>query len=134
MKLARNFSILRSLLLGLTGLSCVTYALLAVLQGRPDPVGWWIPGAVGACAAALIFLAAVMVGRRATQIAMDELHILVNQRAQRHAYWVCLGLFVGVILLAKTGIVDWNTGFAVLGTLMGASYPLLFVFYEWRLG
>jgi len=130
---ASHLSTFRTVLLALTGLSCVIYALLAGLQNRPDPIGWYLPGLIGGTAAVLITIAAFVAGQKAAQIATDELYHMVNGRAQRHAYWASMALLVLVAVLAKQEAISWATAFAVLGTLMGASYLLLFVFYEWRL-
>lgn len=130
---AQNFSTLRTVLLGFTGLTCLLYAALALMQNRPDPMGWWVPGAIGATAAVLIFIAAFVIGNRAARMATDELYHAVNHRAQRHAYWASLGVFIPIAVLAKREVIAWDTGFAVLGTMMGASYLLLFVLYELRM-
>ena len=119
--------------LGMTGLACVAYATLALAMGRPDPVGWYWPGLIGAAAAVVISVTAFVAGRPQTQAAMDELHQETNHRAQRHAYWLSLALFVGLSGGAALGWVGFNTAMAAFGCLMGASYLLLFVWYDLRI-
>lgn len=124
---------LRTGSLGLTGLACVGYAGLALVQGRPDPVWWWLPGGLGLLSALVIALAAFGAGRRAASEAMDELYQAVSHRAQRQAYWLSMAMFVIIAVLTGRDILDARTGFAVLGTLMGASFLLLFVWHDWRM-
>ena len=47
----------------IAGLTCLAYAVLALLQVRPDPFPFWIPGILGIISAALIFALAA-VGRK----------------------------------------------------------------------
>ena len=124
----------RSGLLGLTGLCCLLYAGLAFAQDRPDPMYWWIPGAFGATSAVLIAVLSVWAGARQAGMAADELYHNLNRKAQAQAYWLSLALFVGVTLLAAQSVIAFRTGFAVLGTLMGAAYLFLFVWHDWRSG
>lgn len=129
-----TFSRLRTVTLGTTGLICLAYALLALAQGRGDPMPWWVPGLAGGLSTLAIFAGAALAGRKATQAASDELHRLVDHKAQRHAYWVSLAVFVVFAVLSGQGVISPDVGFAVIGTSMGAAYLLLFVFYEWRMG
>jgi hypothetical protein len=130
---ADQIATIRTVLLGITGLCCVAYAALALWQGRPDPVGWYLPGAVGVASAVVIALAALLAGKTQARIATDDLYRHVTQRAERQAYWVSMGLFVLVAVACGREMVDWNTGFAVYGCLMGASFLLLFVWHDLRM-
>ncbi len=123
---------LRRGLLGLTGLSCVSYALLAVLQNRPDPFYWWVPMSFGILAAVLITAGIFAAGRNVALQATDELYRATNMRAASQAYWVSLALFVLFSVLAGREVLAWPTSVAALGTLMGAAYLLLFVYHDWR--
>ena len=129
-----TISKVRSLTFLVTGLLCVAYAGLALMTGTPEPFPWWIPGIFGVLSAVLITLSATLAGDEAADRAMDELYTLVNHKAQRHAYWVSLALFVVISTLSVQGVIAFPIGFAVLGTAMGASYLLLFVWYDWRTG
>lgn len=129
-----TFARLRTLTLGTTGLICLAFAVLALVTGRSDPMPWWVPGLAGLLSTAAIFAGAALAGDRATQAASDELHRLVDHKAQRHAYWVSLAVFVVFAVLAGNGVIAPGVGFAVIGTSMGAAYLLLFVIYEWRMG
>ncbi len=128
-----RISQIRSVTLGLTGLVCLAYAGLALVTGHPEPFAWWIPGAMGLASALIITVSAVIGGRRASEAASDELYQSVNHAAQRHAYWVNIAVFVVIAPLSANGLIDMRTGLAVIGTMMGASYLLLLVVYEFRL-
>jgi hypothetical protein len=130
---AERLAFLRVLLLGLTGLCCVGYAALALAQGRPDPVGWYIPGAVGAASAVLIALAALLAGRKQAGMASDDLYRHIRARAERQAYWVSMGLFGVAAVSCANGLIAWNTGFAAYGCLMGGAFLLLFVWHDLRM-
>lgn len=130
---AEHLATIRTVMLGLTGLSCVGYAVLAFWQGRPDPIGWYVPGTIGAASAMLITVAAFVAGNQQARMATDDLYKHVTHRAERQAYWVSMGLFVVVAILCARGVIDWDTGFAVLGTLMGAAFLLLFVWHDLRM-
>ena len=123
----------RSILLCLTGLSCLFYAVLAMVQNRPDPIWWFVPGAIGVLAALLTWGLAFMAGRANARMASDELYTLVSHRAQRHSFWCAIVLYpvaaLGVIFLNLA----WDTIFAVMGTLTAAAYLLLLTVYEWRM-
>ena len=123
----------RTLSLGITGVACVLYALGVIVTGRPNPVPWYIPGAMGMASALLISLTAIWAGQRAAVAATDELYRMVRDRAERGAYWLSMALFVAVALSAGAGLIGWREGFVVLGCLMGASFLLLFVWHDLRL-
>lgn len=124
----------RALALALTILACFSYAAMALVQGRPDPMFWWIPGAFGLGAAALIWAVAFTAGRSAVRAATDELYKATSRRAAAYAYWLSLALFALLAALVVLGLADWNTAYAVLGTTMGGSYLALFVWLDWRAG
>ena len=42
-----DISKVRTILLGITGLSCLLYAILAVTQNTPQPIWWFVPTAIG---------------------------------------------------------------------------------------
>lgn len=50
-----SLSTFRRIMFAITGLTCLAYAALALLQMRPDPFPFWIPGILGLISAALIF-------------------------------------------------------------------------------
>lgn len=130
---AEQIATIRTVSLGITGLCCVAYAVLALWQGRPDPVGWYLPGAVGLGSAVLISIAALIAGHNQARMATDDLYKHVTHRAERQAYWVSMALFVVTAVICARGLVDWNTGFAAFGCLMGASFLLLFVWHDLRM-
>ena len=70
-----SLSTLRRIMFTITGLTCLAYAVLAILQMRPDPFPFWIPGSLGLISAALIFALASAAGRKNAQQAFDEGYI-----------------------------------------------------------
>ncbi|MCB1405512.1 MAG: hypothetical protein KDK01_04430 [Rhodobacteraceae bacterium] len=128
-----SLSLIRVLSLGVTGLSCLGYAVMALATGVPDPVGWYWPGALGVGAALVITVASLIGGRRAARMATDELYRAVTQRAERQAYWLSLAMFAVVATVCARGLVPWDAGFAAFGCLMGAAFLLLFVWHDLRM-
>ncbi|WP_390914477.1 hypothetical protein [Pseudosulfitobacter sp. SM2401] len=118
-------------MLGVGG-SCLLYAVLALIQNRPDPMLWFIPLAIGVLAAIVIWTVFLIAGRGAAQAASDELFLQTTTKAQRHAYWIALSMFALFAYPLISGMITWATGFAAMGTITGAAHPLLFVIYEWR--
>ena len=123
----------RTVLLCLAGLSCLLYATLAVAQNSPQPIWWFIPTAMGLLASIGVFVAFALADPASRKMATGEMYVQLTHRAQRHAFWVALGLYpifaTGVFVLG----LEWNTAFAAMGTLTGAAYLLLLTYYEWRL-
>ena len=127
-----RLEVLRRSLLALTGASCVAYALLAIVQNKPDPLYWWVPMSFGIASAVLITAGFLMAGRDVAKQATDELYRATEVRASSRAYWVSLALFVLFAVLAGRDVLAWPTSVAAFGTLMGASYLVLFAYYDWR--
>lgn len=122
----------RTVLLCITGLSCLLYAVLAIAQNRPDPIWWFIPSVTGGLAMIGIFAAFSFASPAARRMAQDEMYIELSYRAQRHAYWISVALYPIFAAGSFWGGLEWVTVFAAIGTLVGASYLLLLTFYEWR--
>jgi len=113
----------------IAGLTCLAYAALALLQVRPDPFPFWIPGILGIISAALIFALAA-VGRKNAKQAFVEGYIMDKRRAQAHAFWIAM-IFLPIFgIFMATGTVALPTAFAAMGTLAGAAYLLLFTYYD----
>ena len=127
-----DISKVRTILLELTGLSCLLYAILAVTQNTPQPIWWFVPTAMGVIAGVGTFVAFAMADPASRCMATDEMYTLITHRAQRHAYWLFLGLYPAFAVIIMTTGLEWNTAFAAMGTLTGAAYLLLLTFYEWR--
>ena len=123
-----TLSTFRRIMFAITGLTCLAYAGLALVQMRPDPFPFWIPGILGLISAALIFALAAAAGRNTAQQAFDEGYIMDKRRAEAQAFWVALmlypifGLFMGAVALP--------TAFAAMGTLTRAAYLLLFTYHD----
>lgn len=125
-----TLSTFRRIMFAITGLTCLAYAGLALVQMRPDPFPFWIPGILGLISAALIFALAAAAGRNTAQQAFDEGYIMDKRRAEAQAFWVALMLYPIFGLFMATGAVALPTAFAAMGTLTGAAYPLLFTYHD----
>ena len=128
-----DISKVRIILLELTGLSCLLYAILAVTQNTPQPIWWFVPTAMGVFAGIGIFVAFAMADPASRRMATDEMYTLITHRAQQHAYWLFLGLYPAFAVIIMTTGFEWNMAFAAMGTFTGAAYLLLLTFYEWRM-
>ncbi len=124
-----SLSSFRRIMFAITGLTCLAYAVLALLQMRPDPFPFWIPGILGIISAALIFALAAA-GRKNAKQAFVEGYIMDKRRAQAHAFWIAM-IFLPIFgIFMATGTVALPTAFAAMGTLAGAAYLLLFTYYD----
>ena len=129
MLISDSLSSFRRIMFAITGLTCLAYAALALLQVRPDPFPFWIPGILGIISAALIFALAA-VGRKNAKQAFVEGYIMDKRRAQAHAFWIAM-IFLPIFgIFMATGTVALPTAFAAMGTLAGAAYLLLFTYYD----
>ena len=124
-----SLSSFRRIMFAITGLTCLAYAALALLQVRPDPFPFWIPGILGIISAALIFALAA-VGRKNAKQAFVEGYIMDKRRAQAHAFWIAMIFLPLFVLFMATRTVALPTAFAAMGTLAGAAYLLLFTYYD----
>jgi hypothetical protein len=123
----------RTILLGIMGLSCLVYAILAIAQNDPQPIWWFIPMTAGLLASVGIAIAFLLGDSSARQMAHDEMYDALNHRAQRHAYWIAVLMYpIFAVIIMTTGL-SWETTFAAMGTLTSAAYLLLLTLYEWRM-
>ena len=125
---------IRVVTLGLTGLVCLSYAVLALVLNRPDPMPWWVPGAFGVASGLVIYAAASIAPHNDRKMAMDELSREVSRRAAAHAYWVSLALFVLAFGTGFSPYFDTSAVVAAFGTSIAAAYLILFVWHDTRLG
>ena len=116
--------------LGITGLVCAAYGILALATAHPAPMPAWIPGGFGFASAIAITLAARIAPATAVRMAMDESYDYDNHRAQRFSYWIALFLYPLFGLLLWSTLVAWPVAFAAMGTFTGASYLLLFTWFD----
>ena len=124
-----SLSTFHHIMFAIMGLTCLACAVLALLQVRPDPFPFWIPGILGIISAALIFALAA-VGRKNAKQAFVEGYIMDKRRAQAHAFWIAM-IFLPIFgIFMATGTVALPTAFAAMGTLAGAAYLLLFTYYD----
>ena len=124
-----SLSTFHHIMFAIMGLTCLACAVLALLQVRPDPFPFWIPGILGIISAALIFALAA-VGRKNAKHAFDEGYIMDKRRAEAHAFWIALIFHPIFGIFMATGTVALPTAFAAMGTLAGAAYLLLFTYYD----
>ena len=68
-----DISKVRTILLGLTGLSCLLYAILAVTQNTPQPIWWFVPTAMGVIAGIGTFVAFAMADPASCRMTTDEM-------------------------------------------------------------
>jgi uncharacterized membrane protein len=123
----------RTILLGIMGLSCLVYAILAIAQNDPQPIWWFIPMTAGLLASVGIAIAFLLGDSSARQMAHDEMYDALNHRARRHAYWIAVLMYpIFAVIIMTTGL-SWETTFAAMGTLTSAAYLLLLTLYEWRM-
>ena len=124
-----SLSTFHRIMFAIMGLTCLACAVLALLQVRPDPFPFWIPGILGIISAALIFALAA-VGRKNAKQAFVEGYIMDKRRAQAHAFWIAM-IFLPIFgIFMATGTVALPTAFAAMGTLAGAAYLLPFTYYD----
>jgi len=114
----------RTLMLGLTGLICALYAILALTSGRPDPFPFWIPALAGIGAWVVIWKSAGLAGAGVAEQSFDEGFRDDDLRAQALAFWVALWLYPVFGVLLWQGVVDGPVAFASMGCLTAASYLL----------
>ena len=124
----------RTVLLGLVGLCCLVYALLSLAQTKPDPVLWYLPWGAGLIATILIFAVFLRADKATRKAASDELYKATMRKAASYAYWVAVGMYPLFFLCVKAFGLNWDTVFAVMGTLTGASYLLILTYLEWQSG
>lgn len=127
-----HIAAIRTGLLAITGLSCLVYAILAVSQNTPQPFWWFVPAALGILSSIGIFAAFAIAKPAARRMASDEMYVEMVHRAQRHAYWIALGLYPLFAVFTMGFGMGWDTAFAAMGMLTGAAYLLLLTYYEWR--
>lgn len=129
---SEKLSKIRSTLLGVTGATCLIYAVMSLLLGRPDPMPFWIPGILGFGSAALIAVAAIFAGQKNAEQATDEGYLTDRRRAESYAYWIALLLYPAFAVPIAKGWLGWPTAFAAMGTITGATFLLLFVWFDTR--
>ncbi len=121
---------IRVIVFGLTGLVCLLYAVLALVYGRPDPFSPWIPGIFGVVSAVVVMVALFTAGPRNAAMARDEGFSHDFSRAQGVGYWIALLLYPVFGYFLAYGWVTYAVAFAAMGTFTGASFLLLFVWFD----
>lgn len=129
---ASLLSNIRVIVLGLTGLVCLLYAVLALLSGSPDPISPWIPGIFGVGSAAIIVIAFLFAGSHNAEMASDEGFFSDYNKAIGTGYWTALFLYPVFAVALFNGWVSYPVAFAAMGTLTAAAYLLPFVLFDLR--
>lgn len=118
--------------LGATGCACFIYAALAIWQNRPDPLHWWLPAGMGAVAALVIFIVALIAEKTSAEAALDELYTATARKSGAQAYWWSVLLFFALLAAIRYAGLSHETAMAIFGVLMGGAFPALFVFHSLR--
>ncbi len=122
----RNLSFL------ITGLVLLAYGVLAMIWQTSEPFAWWIPLLFGIVTAILIALAKRAGGRKASNQAFDEAFDVAMNRAQAMGYWIALFMYPAFAIFMSLGWLNLEVSFATMGTFTGASFLLLFVWFDRR--
>lgn len=117
---------IRITVFALAGLICATYSGLAIAGDTPRPFSPWLPGASGAAAGAILWISALLAGRRTAGIAHDELYRLEWGQAVRVSYWFSILLYPVFGGLLAFDMLGWSSAFAAMGTAAGAAPMLAF--------
>ena len=123
---------IRVTVFAMAGLVTAAYAIGVLISGRPDPMLFWIPGVAGICAAIAIFMSAGAAGQSTRDQAFDEGYLADTHKAQRYGFWIALFLYPAFGLLMFLEVVNHEISFAAMGTLTGASFLFLFVWFDLR--
>ncbi|MEP5730669.1 MAG: hypothetical protein ABJL67_15010 [Sulfitobacter sp.] len=123
---------IRMVSLALTGCVCLTYAVLVLATGQPDPMPVWIPGVAGLLALVTIWTSVAVSDTKSIEASFDEGFRADDGKAQKLGFWVAVWLYpvFGVPLY-----LEWITGFsaiAAMGTLTAAAYLLGTVVFDLR--
>ena len=132
MPASETISKTRNVVFGLTGAVCIVYGALALTMGRPDPMPFWIPGALGLLAAIILVIGSFIAGAKQSEMAWDEGYLSEQRRAAEIAFWV--GIIVHFILsmLLFGGMIEINAGFVASGILPAGVYLMLIVWFGAR--
>ncbi len=128
----RSLLLTRIFSMGFAGLICAIYALLVLLQGRPDPMPTWIPGIAGVVAAAAIWASVGASNKKTVGATFDEGFKAEEAMAQRIGFWVAIWLYPAFAVPLMLEWISWPSAFAAMGTLTAATYLLASVFLDLR--
>jgi hypothetical protein len=129
---SNGLSLLRMIVLGATGLICLAYAVLALINGRPDPFNPYIPGGMGVLAFVAIFFGAMAAGEKNTQMAMDEGYRADARNAASKAYWVAMVLYPIFAVPLAFKMIEPMVAFAAMGPITAAAFLLGFVYLDMK--
>ena len=121
---------IRVLVFGLTGATCLIYALLAVTCGRPDPFSPWIPGIAGVVSALVVMVATLSAGARNAAMAQDEGFSHDCGRAQGVGYRTVVLLYPVFGYLLSQGMTSYVVAFAAMAIFTAAAFLLPFVWFD----
>ena len=130
---ARTLTLVRNGSFSLLGLVLLAYAVGVLLTGSPEPFAWWITVAAGIGTAVVTSGVAAIAGRKATQVAWDEMAREEWRRCLGFGFWVAVWLYPLFAVLIGLSLVGWNQAFAEMGTLTAAA-PFLLLMVKWLQG
>ncbi|MEO0939710.1 MAG: hypothetical protein AAFY38_16270 [Pseudomonadota bacterium] len=131
---ADRIALLRQLCFGATAVACLLYAKLALWLDVPDPMIWWIPGALGAMSAAVMLLAGALAGDAQARMAYDALYASIQMCAGNFAFWAGIALAIAASVGAAQDLFLPEVGLATVGTGMAGVYLGLIAVMERRAG
>ena len=129
---AETFSNTRIFMFAMTGLACLIYAIMALMTGNPEPFSGWIPGGLGIMSGVVLWATGAVAGDANTERAMDEGYYADSARAQQIAFWVAIFMYPAFSVPLALDLIDLAVVFPAMGTLTGATFLLLFVWFDLR--
>lgn len=119
-------------LMGLAGVICLLYGVLALVMGRPDPMYPLIPGVAGIAAAIAIYsiFGRAAVGSR--RQASDEIYRAEMNGAVKVGFWGGILLYPAFTPFLMAGWMTFDVAFAAMGTLTAAAFLLTFAIQSLR--
>lgn len=128
---SETISRIRLVAFGLTGLTCLIYGGLSVLNGQPDPFHPAIPGLMGAATAIILLLTAFGGDAAGARIAWeDEGYKNDTARAAQIGYWIALFNYPVFAALLYFKLLNGSVAFAAMGTFTAAAFLLSFVYLD----
>ena len=125
---------IRNLCLMITGLTCLLFATLTLINGSPSPLSSLTPPIVGMIAFIMIYFTYLFGGAKVSQIIWDELSKHEWARAVKFGYWFAVLLYPIFTFLILNKVVAYPQALASMAALTGGIPLLYFCFINWRQG
>lgn len=120
----------RDFMFFITGLTLLAYGVLALLLRNPEPFWWGLPVVLGILTWLIIAYASARAGRQKSDQAFDDYWVYARDKAQGWSYWIALFMYPVFAILMGLGVADYAVTFSAMATLTGASFLLLFVWFD----